>query len=197
MSVRHGILAILTLGDCYGYQLRAEFDRRTGTASTLNVGQIYNTLDRLHRDGLVRPAGSDAEGHLFYSITADGRAACAEWFESATPRSSGGRDELAIKVSLATTMPEVDVQTVIRVQRAETSRRIAELDETRRSADVLDQTRLTSLIALESALASAHAELSWLSSVESLVAMAIATGWDIAVPLGTDPVRRGRPTKSR
>ena len=50
MSVRQSLLAILDQGACYGYQLRAEFDRRTGSTWPLNVGQIYNTLDRLERD---------------------------------------------------------------------------------------------------------------------------------------------------
>ena len=53
MSVRLSLLAILDQGPCYGYQLRAEFDRRTGSTWPLNVGQIYNTLERLERDGLV------------------------------------------------------------------------------------------------------------------------------------------------
>ena len=47
MTVRQSLLAILDQGPCYGYQLRAEFDRRTGSTWPLNVGQIYNTLDRL------------------------------------------------------------------------------------------------------------------------------------------------------
>ena len=56
MSVRQSLLAILDQGPCYGYQLRAEFDRRTGSTWPLNVGQIYNTLDRLERDGFVAKA---------------------------------------------------------------------------------------------------------------------------------------------
>ena len=49
MSVRQSLLAILDQGSCYGYQLRTEYERRTG-APTLNVGQIYTTLERLERD---------------------------------------------------------------------------------------------------------------------------------------------------
>ena len=47
----------------YGYQLRAEFEARTGATWPLNVGQVYTTLSRLERDGLVEPAGEDDDGH--------------------------------------------------------------------------------------------------------------------------------------
>ena len=67
MSVRQSLLAILDQGPCYGYQLRAEFDRRTGSTWPLNVGQIYNTLDRLERDGLVAKGDTDAQGHVYYA----------------------------------------------------------------------------------------------------------------------------------
>jgi DNA-binding PadR family transcriptional regulator len=45
VSVRQSLLAILDQGPCYGYQLKSEFDRRTGSTWPLNVGQIYNTLE--------------------------------------------------------------------------------------------------------------------------------------------------------
>src|SRR6187431_415146 len=79
MSVRHGLLAILAQGPCYGYQLRQEFDRRTGGTWSLNVGQVYSTLDRLERDGLVETAGTDAEGRAIYAITNAGRTEAHEW----------------------------------------------------------------------------------------------------------------------
>ena len=53
MSVRQSLLAILAQGPCYGYQLRSEFERRTGSSSSLNVGQIYGTLERLERDAVA------------------------------------------------------------------------------------------------------------------------------------------------
>ncbi len=56
MSVRHSLLALLEEGPRYGYQLRSEFEHRTAAAWPLNVGQVYSTLARLERDGLVTPA---------------------------------------------------------------------------------------------------------------------------------------------
>jgi len=53
MSVRHALLALLSEGPKYGLQLREEFEARTGEVWPLNVGQVYTTLQRLERDGMV------------------------------------------------------------------------------------------------------------------------------------------------
>ena len=53
VSVRHALLALLSEGPKYGLQLREEFEARTGEVWPLNVGQVYTTLQRLERDGLV------------------------------------------------------------------------------------------------------------------------------------------------
>ena len=74
MSIRHSLLALLQDKSRYGYQLRVEFEDRTGSAWPLNIGQVYTTLDRLERDGLVRNDGGDGEGHVIYSITDAGRS---------------------------------------------------------------------------------------------------------------------------
>lgn len=105
MSVRLSLLAILDQGPCYGYQLRAEFDRRTGSTWPLNVGQIYNTLDRLERDGLVLKGETDDQGHVYWEITDAGRAEVSAWLASPVERTSGTRDELAIKLAIAATLP--------------------------------------------------------------------------------------------
>jgi DNA-binding PadR family transcriptional regulator len=116
MTVRHSLLAILTVGDAYGYQLRQEFNRRTDSVWPLNVGQVYSTLDRLERDGFVTQREADADGHVRYAITAAGRSEVEEWF--ATPVQRTERDELAIKVTLARSLPGVDSAAAIAAQRA-------------------------------------------------------------------------------
>ncbi len=57
MSVRQALLALLDEQPMYGAQLRAQFERRTGGTWPLNVGQVYQTLARLERDGLVEATG--------------------------------------------------------------------------------------------------------------------------------------------
>ena len=80
MSVKHALLALLEQQPMYGYQLRVEFEQRTGTTWPLNVGQVYTTLTRLERDGLATAQGEDAEGHVIYRITDAGRDEVASWF---------------------------------------------------------------------------------------------------------------------
>ena len=68
MSVRLGLLALLDEQPMYGAQLRAEFEARTGGTWPLNIGQVYTTLARLERDGLVEQA--DAHGLLRHQLEA-------------------------------------------------------------------------------------------------------------------------------
>src|SRR6478609_10314220 len=73
MSVRHALLALLSDGPKYGLQLRQEFEERTGEVWPLNVGQVYTTLQRLERDGLIESEGDDDAGpQKAYRITDDG-----------------------------------------------------------------------------------------------------------------------------
>ncbi len=62
MSVRHALLALLSEGPKYGLQLREEFEARTGEVWPLNVGQVYTTLQRLERDGLVESDDAAQDG---------------------------------------------------------------------------------------------------------------------------------------
>ena len=82
MSVRQSLLAILAQGACYGYQLRAELERRSGSDWSVNVGQIYTTLDRLHGEGLVAPVEDDGDGERRpWKLTPEGKEAVDAWFD--------------------------------------------------------------------------------------------------------------------
>src|SRR4051794_14795511 len=98
MSVRHALLALLSEGPMYGLQLRQEFEASTGDVWPLNVGQVYTTLQRLERDGLVESDGSDEDGpQRHFRITADGGQELAEWLRTPPDLGSPPRDELVIK----------------------------------------------------------------------------------------------------
>ncbi|MDQ1361811.1 MAG: hypothetical protein QOJ44_2188 [Acidimicrobiaceae bacterium] len=118
MSVRHALLALLSEGPKYGLQLRQEFEARTGEVWPLNVGQVYTTLQRLERDGLVESDGTEDEGpQKGFRITTEGTGELAEWLRTPPDLSSPPRDELVIKVLVALRMPGVDVHEVIQVHR--------------------------------------------------------------------------------
>ncbi|MGI8749995.1 MAG: PadR family transcriptional regulator [Thermoleophilaceae bacterium] len=163
MSIRQSLLALLQQGPMYGYQLRSEFESRTGGTWPLNVGQVYTTLSRLERDGLVEPAGEDARKHVFYRCTEAGAAELREWFERPVSVEGRPRDELAIKLGLAVGSPGVDVRAVIQGQRTHTMRTLR--DYTRLKADVAE-TDLAWQLVLDSLIFHAEAEVRWLDYCE-------------------------------
>src|SRR4051812_43955742 len=135
MSVRSGLMALLAEGEKYGAQLRSEFETRTGGTWPLNVGQVYTTLDRLVRDGLVELAGEpDAEGRIAYRLTPAGSAELGTWWSTPVDRTSTPRDELTIKLALAVTAPGVDVQNVVQTQRTATLRHLRDLTRLKRES---------------------------------------------------------------
>src|SRR3954468_9722020 len=118
MSVRHALLALLSEGPKYGLQLRQEFEAGTGEVWPLNVGQVYTTLQRLERDGLVGADGAGDDGpQKHFRITEHGATELAAWLRTPPDLSSPPRDELVIKVLVAARLPGVDVHEVIQSHR--------------------------------------------------------------------------------
>src|SRR5262249_61983671 len=98
MSVRHALLAMLSEGPKYGLQLREEFEARTGEVWPLNVGQVYTTLQRLERDGLVESEGADEGPQKAFQITESGAVGLADWLRTPPDLSSPPRDAVGVKV---------------------------------------------------------------------------------------------------
>ncbi|MCU1406163.1 MAG: hypothetical protein JWQ43_2466 [Glaciihabitans sp.] len=200
VSVRHSLLAILGQGPCYGYQLKSEFDRRTGGSWPLNVGQIYNTLDRLERDGLVDKHDIDPDGQIYYEITAAGRATVADWLDSAVPRGSAPRDELAIKLAIAATLPGTDAAVLVERQRQTTGAARRELEKERSATavrpDSLTAEQLARTLILDSRIEAAEAEMRWLDNSAMLLAQVADSGGGTSMPLSGTPPKRGRPSRN-
>jgi DNA-binding PadR family transcriptional regulator len=177
MPIRHGLLALLERGPMYGYQLRTEFEASTGTTWPLNIGQVYTTLSRLERDGLVEPdadsdgktrspGGSQGTGaKVTYRITGAGREELERWFLTPLPREGRPRDELAIKLVMALATPGVDARAVVTKQRTATLRTLREL--TRRKAQADERADAAWLLVNESMIFQAEAEARWLDHCEA------------------------------
>ena len=174
MAIREGLLALLERGPRYGYQLRAEFEASTGTAWPLNIGQVYTTLSRLERDGLVTSAGAVGgaasgrlralvDGRVVYTITEAGSAELHRWFAGPVDRAARPRDELVIKLAMAIATPGVDALAVIDAQRAAAHRAIRAA--TRRKA----QHDLATELVAEAAIFAAEAEVRWLDHCEQVL----------------------------
>jgi DNA-binding PadR family transcriptional regulator len=178
MSVKRGLLALLVEGPRYGAELKTEFERRTGGTWPLNIGQVYTTLARLQRDGLVAAAGEDEQRRPRYAVTDVGRAEVEGWWAAPVEREAPARDELAIKLALAVTVPGVDVRALIQTQRSATLRTLQEYTRLKRGATG-EQDLAWSLV-LESLLFAAEAEIRWLDHCEARVER--AAGTHVAAP---------------
>ena len=117
MSVRHAMLALLSEGPKYGLQLREEFEARTGEVWPLNVGQVYTTLQRLERDGLVESDGEGEGPQKAYRITPGGAVELDDWLRTPPDLSSPPRDELVMKVLVALRVPNASVPEIIQAHR--------------------------------------------------------------------------------
>lgn len=196
MSVRQSLLAILDQGPCYGYQLRSEFDRRTGSTWPLNVGQIYNTLERLERDGLVERGDADEKGHVYWQITDAGSAEVASWLSSPVVRSGATRDELAIKLAVAATLPGVDVAAVIQTQRRASLEQMQSLQRAQYTgADPHGPQQLAWSLVVDSMIFAAEAEVRWLDHTEQRLTR--HSRHTMGLELATEHPKKGRPTLSR
>lgn len=184
MSIRQALLTLLEQRPMYGYQLRAEFESRTGSTWPLNIGQVYTTLARLERDGMAEGARSDEDGHVIYDITEEGRREVAAWFSTPVERTQPPRDELAIKLALAITVPGVDVDAVIQAQRSATMAALQDYTRLKRSAKAKQEepAGMAWSLVLDSLVFAAEAEIRWLDHSEARLRRAVRERQHSAAP---------------
>ncbi|GGM42705.1 PadR family transcriptional regulator [Dactylosporangium sucinum] len=178
MSVKFGLLALFADGPKYGYQLRTEFEERTGGTWAVNVGQVYTTLERLERDGLVAAEGTNADGRAMYTITEAGRSALDGWFSTPVTDADRPRNELAVKLLMAATTPGVDVAAVVQRQRTESLRMMRDYTSLRRDAEAVDD--VAGVLLLDSVVFALEGEVRWLDHVEATV---LRRGGRLAAPV--------------
>lgn len=195
MSVKASILAVLTMGECHGYQLRQEIESRTGGSWQINIGQVYSTLERLERDGLVEAIESNDQGQTRYRATASGLVEAQNWLTSAIPSSAEARNELAMKLALAVTIPGCDVEKFVNAQRMQTMRTLQALTATKREVDQTDASELPWLLIADLNIFNCEAELRWLEHIEGTLARTSARGLSATQELAAT-AKRGRPTKT-
>ena len=195
MSIRHALLALLSEGPKYGLQLREEFEARTGEVWPLNVGQVYTTLQRLERDGLVESDGAGDDGpQKGFHITADGEAELAGWLRTPPDLASPPRDELVMKVLVAVRVPGIDVHEVIQSHR----RYLVELmQQWTRIKEAEADSDLSLALVVDSELFRLDAVIRWLDAADGRLKRAAADPPQpapVALPL---PRVRRRPITRR
>jgi DNA-binding PadR family transcriptional regulator len=118
MSVRHALLALLSEQPKFGLQLQQEFESRTGNMWPLNVGQVYTTLQRLERDGLVASEDTEAKGtQKDFKLTQAGRSELNDWLRTPAESLLPPRDELVMKVLVALRVSSINVHELLQIHR--------------------------------------------------------------------------------
>lgn len=113
MAVKDGILAILSLGPGYGLALRDELVARAPHRAELNVGQVYSTLDRLGRAGLIATGTTTDDNLPLYTLTGDGSAAVASWLDSPVEPDPRSWADLLDQVFIGSSLPGTDWTSLI------------------------------------------------------------------------------------
>ena len=101
MSLKYGVLGLLADQPLHGYDLKSRFEQLLGGTWDVNIGQIYTTLQRLERDGLVE--GDEARGdrgRRTYRLTEGGAKALNDWLEQPEVEPSQLREEIYVKLLL-------------------------------------------------------------------------------------------------
>jgi DNA-binding PadR family transcriptional regulator len=191
MSVRHALLALLSEGPKYGLQLREEFEARTGEVWPLNVGQVYTTLQRLERDGLVESDPAESDGpQKGFRITEAGAGELADWLRTPPDLASPPRDELVMKVLVAMRVPGTDVRDVIQVHRrylVELMQQWTRIKETEAGPD------LNLALVVDAELFRLDAVVRWLDTADGRIKRAAADALDPAAADAPDPAAADAP----
>ncbi|MFE9201888.1 PadR family transcriptional regulator [Micromonospora sp. NPDC007230] len=183
MAIQHAVLALLARGPSYGYELKSAFEAAVGPQwGPLNIGHLYQILDRLSRDELVvaerqpQPVKPD---RVVYEITPAGRAELDRWLAEPSPRSGGFRDDFFLKVTAAARSgAEATVRTVLGNQRGHLMRELRNLDGLRRRTD-------DPLVRLLLSAATRHVEAD-LAFVDDAEAALLADGGALLATLAAD-----------
>lgn len=173
MSVKHALLALLADGPRYGYELKVEFERATGHAWPLNIGQVYSTLQRLERDALIQPDGPpDEEGRQSYLLSDTGKHAVAVWLAAPLDSPAADRDELSMKVLMAVATTVGDALDVVGEQRVAAMSHLQMLTARKATLASAPDAGLAARLHLDRIILVAESQIRWLDLVEQRLEVA-------------------------
>lgn len=136
MALHHAVLALLAVKPAHGYELKGSFDEAVGDQwGGLNIGHLYQLLDRLSRDGLIeseRQAQAVKPDRLVHRLTPAGQEELGRWLAEPSPRTRGYRDDFFLKVMAAAQMGDAAaLSQVLSRQRAYLLRELRSLADAR------------------------------------------------------------------
>ncbi|MET4637173.1 PadR family transcriptional regulator [Mycetocola sp. 2940] len=185
MAVKDGILAILSLGPGYGLALRDELVARAPHRAELNVGQVYSTLDRLGRAGLIATGTTTEDNLPLYTLTGEGSLAVAHWLDSPVAPDPRSWADLLDQVFIGSSLPGADWSTLLERHELVWHALLAGPSD--------DTLALRPALTASASRHWAHAALAWLGDTRAAFAVT-----DPALPLrGIRPQRGRRPQSAQ
>jgi len=162
--MRELFLALLAGDGVHGYELKQSLEQEFGDLlPALNAGQIYSTLARLERDGLV--VGESVEGDSrrkrVYELTEEGRAALDRWIAAPVP-GTRLKDEFFMKFAILASAGLAEPRALIDGQRREYMQSMRDLD----AALAANGKGAAAELLVEGALLHLKADLEWLELIE-------------------------------
>lgn len=157
------LLGLLVPQPSYGYDLKQTYDRFFGTRRPMAFGQVYSTLARLIRDGLIDAVGEEAgdgPDRKRYAVTDAGRERIEQWIFTPDPPNDHLQSNLFAKTIIAL-MIENDADRLLDLQRAEHMARMREITALKRDADIAH------VLIYDYALFHIEADLRWIDLTSS------------------------------
>jgi DNA-binding PadR family transcriptional regulator len=189
LPIHHAVLGLLAEGPSYGYELKARFEDAVGPQwGELNIGHLYQILDRLMRDGFVTRRAVpqvDRPDKVVYRLSKAGREELEGWLHQPFVRQSGYRDDVFLKLLVAARLGPDRLREVITLQRQ------AYLSELAGLSDLRKRRRGEPLIELliEAAILHTEANLKVMERADDR-ATALAGSWSHSSSARTEPEER-------
>lgn len=169
MATGEALLALLSSGPRHGYDIKRAHDDWFAGLRPLAYGQVYSTLSRLQRDGLVEVAHTETgEGpeRVVYQVTSLGRARLADWLsEPVTP--AGGHSEEMIRKTLSAYRLGAEPHRLLARQREVHLRRLRSLEPA--AGTPATSAGTAPALTLEHARLHLDADLRWLEVAAGLI----------------------------
>jgi DNA-binding PadR family transcriptional regulator len=163
MSLRFGILGLLADEPLHGYQVRQRFEDLLGGTWEVNIGQVYQTLQRLERDGLVEATGDRGDrGKQAYRLTDVGDTAYRDWLGDPEQQPLLLRDEVYVKLALLSRHADGGLERLLNAQRRVYLQRLRDLADQERTAR--SRGRLEVALLFKGAQLHTEADLKWLDA---------------------------------
>lgn len=180
VTVGHALLGLLVPGERHGYDLKRRYDQQFPAARPLASAQVYATLARLSRDGLVVQGEPERDGgpdRTAYGLTPEGREELRRWLDEVEPPAPFVANPLAVKLTVAVlTAGEPAAQDYLRRQRAAHLQRMRDYTRAKTEPGVA----IAELLAADYALEHLNADLLWIENAMARTAVLTeeVTSWN-------------------